>query len=127
MIHSHTAKVIKWGLDENINYKPILFGCTDCDETFIESPSHGLESKAHEHTSYVHDCFTCKIETLQLSTGDANGAAVANGWTNKRWDKELDLYRSARKQGIQPDGTSTAKIQKALDISEKTGVAYGSE
>ena len=126
MTHSHTAKIVKWGLDENINYKPVLFGCTSCDETFDESPSHGLESKEHTHTSYVDGCFTCKIETLQLGTGDANSGLVSNGWTNKRWDKELDLYKSARKQGIQPDGTSTAKIQKALDISEKTGVAYGS-
>jgi hypothetical protein len=51
---------------------------------------------------------------------------VDSGWTGKKWDKELDLYASARKQGIQPDGTSTAKVQQALDISEKTGVAYGS-
>ena len=124
MTHSHTAKVVQWGLDENIDYKPILFGCTDCDETFTESPSNGLESKPHEHTTYVHDCFTCKIETLQLSTGDANGNMVAGGWTAKKWDSELNLYESARKQGIQPDGTSRKKVQAAIDASNEVGVAY---
>jgi hypothetical protein len=42
----------------------------------------------------------------------------------KKWDKELALYRSAREQGIQPEGTSTAKIRKAIDISNKTGKAF---
>jgi hypothetical protein len=61
-----------------------------------------------------------------MSTGDANGELVNNGWTNKKWDSELKAYRDARAQGIQPDGTSTAQIQKAVDISNKTGHAFGS-
>jgi len=61
-----------------------------------------------------------------MSTGDANGDLVNNGWTNKKWDSELKAYRDARAQGIQPDGTSTAQIQKAVDISNKTGHAFGS-
>jgi hypothetical protein len=76
-----------------------------------------------DHESWG-DCL--RASNLQLTTGDANSNLISGGWTNKKWNKELDLYASARKQGIQPDGTSTAKIQKALDISEKTGVAYGS-
>jgi hypothetical protein len=61
-----------------------------------------------------------------MSTGDANGELVNNGWTNKKWNNELSLYREARAQGIQPEGTSTAKIRKAMDVSDKTGHAYGS-
>jgi hypothetical protein len=61
-----------------------------------------------------------------MSTGDAKGDLVNNGWTNKKWNSELSLYREARKQGIQPDGTSTAQIRKAMDVSDKTGHAYGS-
>jgi uncharacterized protein YdaU (DUF1376 family) len=61
-----------------------------------------------------------------MSTGDANGELVNNGWTNKKWDNELKLYRDARAQGIQPEGTSTAKIRKAMDVSDKTGHAFGS-
>ena len=61
-----------------------------------------------------------------MSTGDANGSLVNNGWTNKKWNNELSLYREARKQGIQPEGTSTAQIRKAMDVSDKTGHAYGS-
>jgi hypothetical protein len=61
-----------------------------------------------------------------MSTGDANGSLVSNGWTNKKWNNELSLYREARKQGIQPEGTSTAQIRKAMDVSDKTGHAFGS-
>jgi len=76
-----------------------------------------------DHDSWG-DCL--RSSGIQMNTGDANGSAVENGWTSKKWDNELSLYREARKQGIQPDGTSTAKVRKALDISDKTGVAYGS-
>lgn len=42
----------------------------------------------------------------------------------KAFDKELDLYESAVKQGIQPDSTQTPAIRKALDASDKHGKPY---
>jgi hypothetical protein len=42
----------------------------------------------------------------------------------KKWDAELQSYRDARAQGIQPAGTTTAKIRQAVDISDKTGRAF---
>lgn len=42
----------------------------------------------------------------------------------KRWDQELDLYASARSQGIQPRSTKTHDIRKALDVSDAAGVAF---
>lgn len=127
MEHKHTGTVLEWKLDANANYVPKVYGCTDCDQTFDKSPSQGLERTEHTHTTYVEGCFACKAATLQLSTGDANGNLVNNGWSNKKWDNELKLYREARAQGIQPDGTSTAQIRQAIDVSNKTGHAYGSE
>ena len=76
-----------------------------------------------DHESWG-DCL--RASNIQMSTGDANGELVNNGWTNKKWDSELKLYREARSQGIQPEGTSTDKIRKAMDVSDKTGHAYGS-
>lgn len=40
------------------------------------------------------------------------------------WDRELEAYRDARAQGIQPSGTRMAQVQQALDISDSTGVAF---
>lgn len=67
-----------------------------------------------DHKSYA-DC--CK--GLQLNTGMMLSAA------QKRQDSELDAYKRAREQGIQPDGTTMAKVEKANRISDATGVAYG--
>ena len=120
----HIGKVVKWGVDADTNLVPALWGCTLCDEVsdkMLESESY---YSVHEHTKYVDGCFACKIHTLQLTTGDASGNMVASGWTNKKWEGELQLYRDARAQGIQPSGTSTKKIQAALAISDKTGTAY---
>lgn len=40
------------------------------------------------------------------------------------WDRELALYASAKEQGISPAGTTTAKVRRALDISDARGTAY---
>lgn len=74
------------------------------------------------HPEPVEDCFGCKALGLQLNTGDANSNLRVS---NKKWDKELQAYRDARAQGIQPAGTSMKKIQEAVKISNETGKAYG--
>jgi hypothetical protein len=74
------------------------------------------------HPEFVEGCFGCKALTVDLNPGEANSRLTMSA---KKWDKELALYRTARSQGIQPDGTSTAKIRKAIDVSNKTGIAYG--
>lgn len=75
-----------------------------------------------KHPEFVEGCFGCKIGTLQLATGDARIAD--SGTTNKKWDKELQSYRDARAQGIQPTGTTTQAVRAAVEISNKTGVAF---
>jgi hypothetical protein len=74
-----------------------------------------------KHPEYVEGCFGCKASTIDLNAGEANSRLTMSA---KKWDKELALYRTAREQGIQPEGTSTAKIRKAIDISNKTGKAF---
>jgi hypothetical protein len=74
------------------------------------------------HPEFVEGCFGCKASTIDLNAGEANSRLTMSA---KKWDKELALYRSAREQGIQPEGTSTTKIRKAIDMSNKTGRAYG--
>jgi hypothetical protein len=125
-VQGHKSKVAKDGydlVDGQMIFKVELFGCTECDATSPEPWSDtGEVTPNPDHIdSEFCPCFGCKARTLQLSTGDA---ASNKGMPQKKWDKELDLYRSARKQGIQPAGTSTRQIQKALDDSNKVGKAY---
>ena len=76
------------------------------------------------HPEYVEGCFGCKVSTLELGVGDANSKV---SMSTTKWDAELKAYKDARAQGIQPDGTSMKAIQKAVDISQKTGKAYGAK
>ena len=76
------------------------------------------------HPEFVEGCFGCKIGTLELSTGDASSGKLMPG---KKWNAELDAYKEARKQGIQPAGTSMKAIQEAHKASEALGKAYNAE
>jgi hypothetical protein len=73
------------------------------------------------HPEFVEGCFGCKIGTLELSPGDASSNKLIN---SKKFNSELEAYRSARKQGIQPAGTTMEKIQEAHRASEVMGEAY---
>lgn len=43
----------------------------------------------------------------------------------KKWDRELDAYSAARREGIQPDSTNMKDIQRAVSLSDQYGEAYG--
>lgn len=76
------------------------------------------------HPEYVDGCFMCKVSSVSLSAGDAKSGLQMS---KKATDKELALYRSARKQGIVPESTKTKDIQRAIEASNQVGVAYGSK
>lgn len=117
---SHINKVLEWGFDEHHNFKPSLYGCVLCDAT-SDTPFKDEEEIEYDHIDCGEDCFGCKVRTLELNTGDANSK---KNMSNKKFNKELDAYKDARKQGIQPGGTSMAKIEAAVTASERLGKAY---
>ena len=59
-----------------------------------------------------------------MNAGDADSRRTVS---NKTFNKELDAYKEARAQGIQPSGTSMKKIQEAVKASETLGRAYDAE
>jgi hypothetical protein len=125
MSHSHTSKVLTWGVNEKYDSIPTKYGCTSCDET-SEKPfiTEDVFSNHATHFEYNDTCFACKVRTLELNTGDAGRA---DSLPQKKWDAELSAYRSARAEGIQPSGTTMKKINEAKEASEKLGVAYNAE
>lgn len=50
---------------------------------------------------------------------------LANTQKTISTERELQAYRDARRQGVRPDGTTMAKVEEAMKISEATGKAYG--
>ncbi len=72
-----------------------------------------------------HETWGDCIRAKALRIGYCQSAAGRDATAQRRWDAELDRYKAARADGIQPEGTSTAKINQAVALSEKHGVAYG--
>lgn len=59
-----------------------------------------------------------RSKNLQLNPNLSDTGAT------KAWDSELESYRSARRQGVQPRGTTQPLIDEAMKISDATGQAY---
>jgi hypothetical protein len=76
------------------------------------------------HPEPIETCFGCKGLSIQMNAGDADSRRLVS---NKKFNKELDAYKEARSQGIQPAGTSMEKIQEAVKASETLGRAYNAE
>ena len=124
MTCDHISKVLAWGyevINGDVISKPSEYGCTKCtevspvpfdkDDVFIDHTKCGGPDK----------CFGCKARGLQLNSGDASSQKMVS---NKKWHGELDAYRAARAEGIQPAGTSMSKIQEARRASDVMGKAF---
>lgn len=75
-----------------------------------------------KHPTYVEGCFGCKVMTLELNSGD-----TTRDVSDKKWNSELQAYRDARAQGMQPSGTSRAQVEQAYKASEVLNKPYNSE
>ena len=73
------------------------------------------------HPEPVDGCFGCKGLSIQMNAGDADSR---RSMPTKKFNAELDAYKEARAQGIQPNGTSMVKIQEAVKASEIMGRPY---
>ena len=74
------------------------------------------------HPEPIDTCFGCKALTLEMNAGDAT-----RDIPDKKWTGELQAYRDARAQGIQPAGTTMAHIKEAHRASEVLGKAYDAD
>lgn len=75
--------------------------------------------KTKDHQTFA-DC-------LRSKNAGAVGVNISKGSdadTQRRWDSNLDSYRAARAEGLQPAGTMQHQIDAARAISDATGTAY---
>jgi hypothetical protein len=119
-MHSHISKVLEWGFTPEHDFVATLWGCVLCD--IVTEKPFLYEDISIDHTKCDEDCFGCKAKGLQLNTGD-----TTRDIPDKKWASELQAYRSAREQGIQPAGTTRKHIEEAYSASAELGKAYNSE
>lgn len=118
----HVTKILEWKyikVDGDVISKGSLFGCTECDATSDDYFPEVEDTKPKEPCSASCDCFKCKVQTLQMNTGDA-GRDVSR----KSVESRVDFYRRARADGIQPNGTHPVQVEAAYAASEKLNRAY---
>lgn len=120
---NHISRVKTWGFSENHDFKVTEYDCLLCGLT-SPVPFKEEENIDIDHVDCDDDCFGCKVRTLQLNTGDANSSKAMS---NKKWNGELDAYRAARAQGIQPASTSMAHVKAAVEASNAMGKAYDAD
>jgi hypothetical protein len=125
-IRGHIGKVL------NVDYRlengdvleeVSLWGCTECEAT---SPTvwegYGQYTLQVNECTKDCNCFGCKVKTLQMNAGDAT-----RDIPDKKWNSELQSYRDARAQGIQPSGTNRRHVEEAYKASETLGKAYDAD
>jgi hypothetical protein len=72
-----------------------------------------------------HVSYDACLKAANTSTYLASPSRGLDGTAQKNWDRELSAYRDARRQGIQPDGTTMGKVEDAVRRSDTAGAAYG--
>jgi hypothetical protein len=86
----------------------------------MKNPNCRSGCKTQDHESYS-DC-------LQAANfGFAGCFPSRQGWDKdkeKNWDKELDSYYSAVRQGVEPISTKTKDIVAAMMLSNEAGKAF---
>lgn len=66
-----------------------------------------------------HATYGACMRAKNITVADVNYTAA-----NKKQRTELSAYEAARSQGIQPESTRKHHIDRAVQISDKTGTAY---
>lgn len=77
----------------------------------------GCQTRDHESWGACARAATLRVAYCGVGGGDATA--------QRAQDRELELYRRARAEGIQPDGTKLHKIREAMALSDAAGAAYG--
>lgn len=74
-----------------------------------------------------HETFGACIRAKGVRVGWSQSAKGLDATEEKNKWRELNLYKTARDQGIQPGGTQEHQVRAALDVSDKTGRAFNAE
>lgn len=121
----HISRVTEWGFSDNHDFVATAYDCVLCGKKSLTPFPHEEQVKNIDHTECdTNPCFGCKAKGLSMNTGDANSQKQMS---NKKWHGELDAYRAARAQGIQPAGTSMAHVRAAVEASDVMGSAFDAD
>jgi hypothetical protein len=120
----HANVALKWGFDKDMNFSPILWGCSRCDAKSADRFPDIDVTKVDHSNCDIEQCFSCKIQNISFGSGTAPtrraGAEVVEA-REKRWNKDMPAYKALRAQGLQPpriDGSAElmAKAETRFEV-----------
>lgn len=76
----------------------------------------GCPTQDHQSWGECARAAAFKVAYCGIGGGDATA--------QKQWDRELDSYKAARAQGIQPRSTKKQDVEAAVKVSNMTGSAF---
>lgn len=71
-----------------------------------------------------HESFGACMRSKSLRVAYCQSWKGLDATRQKTWDKDLENYRGALSQGIEPKTTWKADVDKAVRISDATGEAF---
>ena len=71
-----------------------------------------------------HESYAACLRAAGTKVAYCNSAGGYDYTKQKAWDSELDLYRAARAEGIQPASTQRRDIEAAIRASDATNTAF---
>lgn len=71
-----------------------------------------------------HETFGACLRAKNFRVAYCQSSRGLDATGEKQKERELESYRAARRQGVQPASTFTKDIRRAMEISERTGRAY---
>lgn len=71
-----------------------------------------------------HPSLGACLRAKSVKVAYCNSANGHDATKQKRWDAELDAYKAARSEGIQPSGTTREAVDRAVRLSDAAGVAW---
>ena len=84
----------------------------------------GAEANANATECSVH--YLERLRSVQTAFAPTRslGAGQTDRTKSKRWDGRLEEYRKVRMEGSQPASTKRSDIERAKEISDRTGSAH---
>lgn len=64
------------------------------------------------------------MRAKNIRVGWAHSAKGLDATREQKWDAEIEAYKSARREGMNPHGTQMKQVLAAKEISDKVGAPF---
>lgn len=122
----HANVALEWGFNAEMEFAPVLWGCSRCDVTSSERLYEYVQEHNQHFCEDKDSCIICKVHTLGFGSNvdpSRNKDKVITD-RDKRWSKDMPAYKALRAQGLQPpriDGSAELAARAETRFEVESG------